>query len=234
VTTPPHLVKELAPGVWLWRAQHPEWHSTTERVGCYALETGGGLAIVDPLLPPGREKELLEWLRARGGANGPLVYVTIPYHVRSAVEVARALGAPIVGHPSLARRLAEPSRLLDATSGRELPLGLVARRIGNPRRSELPLHAPDRAALAFGDAVVGVEGGLRIWEGLETPTRRSWYTKRFLPTLAPFGDLGIEHVLVTHGQPVIGTGTGALREMLTAPPVSFVSAMLTGDAAAAS
>jgi hypothetical protein len=231
VTTRSHLPVELAPGIWLWRAQHPEWHSTTERVGCYALETGGGLAIVDPLLPPGRENDLLGWLRARRG-NEALVFVTIRYHVRSASEVAHALDAPIAGHPALVRRLNDPRRLLDATSGRELPLGLVARRIGNPRRSELPLHAPDLTALVFGDAVVGVEGGLRVWEALETPSRRAWYTKRFLPTLAPLAELGIEHVLVTHGQPVIGAGTRALREMLVAPPVSFVSAMLTGDAAA--
>jgi hypothetical protein len=227
-----HIPIELTPGIWLWRATHPEWHSTTERVGCYALETGGGLAIVDPLLPAGSEDALLDWLQERRGSKDAAVYVTIPYHVRSAADVAQTLDVPIVGHPALARRLPEPGRLIDATTEPKLPLGLAVRRIGNPRRYELPLHASDLAVLVFGDAVVGVAGGLRIWERAETPSRRAWYTKRFLPTLAPLAELGIEHVLVTHGQPVVGDGTRALREMLAEPPVVFVSAMLGGDAAA--
>ena len=222
----------LAAGIWLWRAPHPEWHPTTERVAWYALETGGGLALVDPLLPVGGEGALLDWLSARRGAAAAAVFVTIPYHVRSAEAVAGALDAPVVGHPALAHRLADPGRLVDATAAGELPLGIVALRIGNPRRHELPLLAPDLRALAFGDAVVGVEGGLRVWDELGTASRRRWYEHRFLPTLAPLAELDVEHVLVTHGRPVVGAGRAALRDLLTRPPVRFGAAMLEGDAAA--
>lgn len=232
MTTPrPGLPRALAAGIWLWRAAHPEWRRTTERVACYALETGGGLAVVDPLLPQDAGDGLLEWLRTRAADKPAAVYVTIPYHVRSAEKVAAALGAPVVGHPALARRLADPGRLVDATTA-GLPLGLRAQRIGNPVRQELPLHVPELRALAFGDAVVGVEGGLRVWDEPGTPAHRRWYAQRFLPTLAPLAELGVEHVLVTHGRPVVGDGARALHELLAEPPVSFAPAMLTGDAAA--
>ena len=54
-------------------------------------------------------------------------------------------------------------------------------------------------------------------------TRREWYEGRFLPTLRPLLDLDFEHVLVTHGPPVIGDGRERLRRGLDAPPWSMRS-----------
>jgi hypothetical protein len=95
---------------------------------------------------------------------------------------------------------------------------MTAHAIGRPRRGELPLHLPWASALAFGDAVVGVDGGLRVWEqGARDPR---WYRERLVPTLAPLTHLGAERVLVTHGLPVFSDGTDALRAALAAPPWS--------------
>jgi hypothetical protein len=45
----------------------------------------------------------------------------------------------------------------------------------------------------------------------DEPSRRAFYRERFAPTLGPLVDLEPEHVLVTHGAPVIGDGAAALR-----------------------
>ena len=45
----------------------------------------------------------------------------------------------------------------------------------------MPLWFPSHKALAFGDAVVGVEDGLRIWDTLDGKSS-DWYRERFLPT----------------------------------------------------
>jgi glyoxylase-like metal-dependent hydrolase (beta-lactamase superfamily II) len=100
-----------------------------------------------------------------------------------------------------------------------LPLGLSVHRIGNPRRYEQPVLLPERRALAFGDAVVGADGGLRVWvqQELDARTQR-WYHERLVPSLEPLLELDFDRVLVTHGDPVLSDGRAALAAALAAPP----------------
>jgi glyoxylase-like metal-dependent hydrolase (beta-lactamase superfamily II) len=224
----PDFVQELAPGILMWRARHPDWHSTSELVASYALVDGDDVALVDPLVDD--EGAVLAWLESFVGRGRCAIYVTIPYHVRSSVELARAFDAPVVGERRVERRLERGVRFNDATSVDELPLGLSMLTIGNPRRAEMPVHSPTHRALVVGDLAVGIDGGLRLWDELGSDTRRAWWRDRFLPSLAPLLDADVEHVLVTHGTPVIGTGSAALREMVDAPPVELRVSMLDAEA----
>ena len=45
-----------------------------------------------------------------------------------------------------------------------------------------------------------------------------FYRERFNPTLEPLLELGADNVLVTHGQPIMGGGTEALKKALKAKP----------------
>ena len=92
--------------------------------------------------------------------------------------------------------------------------------IGRPRRSEHPVYVPSLRAAVFGDAVVGAEGGLRFWNQ-SSGTGAAWYRDVFAPTLAPLAERPVEHVLVTHGPPVVGDGQRALALCLAAPPVQM-------------
>jgi hypothetical protein len=56
---------------------------------------------------------------------------------------------------------------------------------------------------------------------VRTTKRRTWYESRFLPTLRPLLELEPEHVLVTHGDPVVGTGTRALASALERDPIEY-------------
>lgn len=210
--------EEVAPGVWRWAARHPDWHPATEfgrEVGSYAKHTGEGTVIVDPLLEPGGEARL------DGVVQGLVtVLITIPYHARSAALVCERHGGEILGHAACAKRLPPGAPFRAVAPGDELPHGLEAFAIGSPPRQELPFLIPGPApALAFGDAVVGVDGGLRVWiQRPLTEKREAWYRRRLVPTLAPLLDAGAEQVLVTHGAPVLRDGTAALRAALDAPP----------------
>ena len=79
---------------------------------------------------------------------------------------------------------------------------------------------PSLRAAVFGDAVVGAQGGLRFWNQ-SSGTGEQWYRDVFAPTLAPLGERPVEHVLVTHGPPVIGDGQVQLALCLAAPPVQM-------------
>jgi hypothetical protein len=98
----------------------------------------------------------------------------------------------------------------------KLAAAVLAFPIGNPRRYETPLWFPDHRALAFGDALVGYEGSLRVWQ--QGPFSKQWYREKFLPTLAPLLTLDVERVLATHGPPVTHGGREALRAAVAAPP----------------
>lgn len=214
-------IESLGEGLWRWTARHPEWHPSTEfgaEVACWALSHEGGTVLVDPLTPEDDDELYAELDALVEGAN--TIVVTIPYHVRSAEPLAERYGATVHGHADVARRFASDDVRFEAIEpGEPFAGGLSGHRVGSPPRKELPLYVPDRRALAFGDAIVGVDGELRVW--LQRPitgSREEWYRDRLLPTLEPLLELDVEQVLTTHGAPVLSGGGAALRDALAAPP----------------
>jgi hypothetical protein len=215
--------RELAPGLWHWTARHPEWHPGDfgREVASYLVAAGADTLLIDPLLP--HEPEPVLTMIDRVAGDRLSVLVTIPYHVRSAEAVRERRGGrgetAIWGHPAVAERLADASAFATIEPGAPLPGGATAHRIGRPRRYEMPIHLPSHRALAFGDAVVAVDGELRLWSQEQVDERRArWYAERFAPTLRPLLELDPERILVTHGEPVLADGAAALAAALDAPP----------------
>ena len=206
----------LADGLRRWTIRHPEWHPRTEfgaEVACWALRReDGGTLLIDPLVDDeGNLDGLIE--------GAVTIIVTLPYHVRSAAGLARRHGATVYGHRDVKRRLPDDVSFEAIEPGAAFAGGLVGTKIGSPPRKELPVFVPDASALALGDAIVGAEGGLRVWvQQPMNPKRERWYRERLIPSLEPLLELGAERVLTTHGPPVMEGGADALREALSAPP----------------
>lgn len=223
--------KEILPGLWRWTAQHPEWRPHREfggEVASFALELDDSLVLVDPLIPGTQQQDREQVLdvvdRLAAGRPSVAVMITIPYHVRSAELLHDRYGADTVsvwGHPAVARRLGERVKLAEVAPGAELFGRISAHPIGRPRRYEMPLLVPSHRALAFGDAVVGVEGGLRVWQDVQAGRSELWYRERFLPSLEPLLELDFDRVLVTHGEPVLEDGPVELRRALSSDPCDY-------------
>jgi hypothetical protein len=221
-----HLT-EIAPGIHRWSARHPEWRPKNvwgEDVASFALVTDGVLSLVDPLLPPAgadereRVEEDLDELVER--ARRVEILITIPYHARSSVDLVQRYGrlpVEVWGHPGVERRLSAPVRLNAIEPGGQAGAVAHAQTIGSPVRQETPLFFPDHRALAFGDAVIGIEGRLRVWQSVNRDQER-WYRERFVPSLRPLLDLDVERVLVTHGPPILEGGRRKLADALEAGP----------------
>jgi hypothetical protein len=214
---------ELAPGLWRWTSRHPEWHPGHfgREVASYAARAGGDTLLIDPLLLGGAEE--VHALIDRELGDRLSILVTIPYHVRSAEALwsrhRDRIETTIWGHPAVVKRLDDPGGFRPIEPGTRLPGGATAHRIGRPRRFEMPIHLSPHRALAFGDAVVAVDGELRLWSQEPVDERRArWYAERFAPTLAPLLELDPERILVTHGEPILGRGAAALAAALEAPP----------------
>lgn len=214
------LPDEIAAGLWRWTPRHPEWHPGEfgRQVAAFALRADDGSLLVDPLLPQDDPAPVLEALDAIV-AGRVAILVTIPYRTRSAEPLAARYKATIHGHPATAKRLADKSAFRPAAPGDALPGGAEAFAVGRPRRSEQPLWLPSHRAVAFGDAVVGVNGGLRVWAQTAVDDRvRRFYRERFNTTLKPLVELDPERVLVGHGEPVPSEGRASLAAALAADP----------------
>jgi hypothetical protein len=211
-------MEQIADGIWRWTARHPEWHPGEwgAEVASYALLGGGRTVLIDPLAPEG-DGGFWPWLD--GVVAGPvIVLITIGYHVRSTDAVcARYPGAEVWGPRTAGGRLSDRSAFHEL-SPEATPPGVRPHLIGRPRRTELPVLVESHAALAFGDAVVGTDEGLRMWCNEPLNERRlAFYAERFAPTVVPILDEPFDHVLVTHGPAVVGGGRAALRACLDAP-----------------
>jgi hypothetical protein len=216
-------MQEIADGLWRWTARHPEWHPGEfgAQVASFALQDGDAMLLIDPLLPEGEHDAavVLAALDALARAQVAIL-ISIPYHVRSAETLADRYEATIHGHPAAAKRLHSQQRFQAiGASGDSLPAGVRAFTIGKPKRFEMPLWLPSHSALVFGDAVVEVDGELRVWaQSAVDAGRRRFHHERFNPTLAPLVELGAERVLVTHGEPVLADGSAELARALEREP----------------
>ncbi|MDA0184430.1 hypothetical protein OJ997_29265 [Solirubrobacter phytolaccae] len=205
------MIEAVAPGIHRWELRHPEWHPGEfgSKVGAYLVHEGSDTVLIDPLLDDEVTKALDPLIQGE-----VVIAITIPYHVRSCVEALERWGGTLVGHPDIAKRLPDGTPV---HGDEDLPLGLTMHKLS--RGKERPLELPRTKALAFGDRIVGVDGGLRYWMSDPiTDKRRQWFRRTGAPALAHLLDVDFERALVTHGAPVIEQAKSALRDALDGDP----------------
>ena len=189
-----HELRDVAPGLWIWRREHPDWSPDADwepLVTSTCVESAGQVAVLDALAPPEDATDVWERLDARPPT---LAVVLKPDHVRDVDLFVRRYGARPFG-PALFWPHDVPETELEAIEpGSELPGRLVALYDGRGR-NETPLWLPEQRALVFADALTAPGGELRVWA---TP----WHEERALPALRALLELPFELVVVAHGEPV--------------------------------
>jgi len=185
-------VSELAPGLWRWTAPHPDWKEGDDwehEVGCVYYEAPGATVLIDPLLPPERDRffEALDRDVERRGLP-VAVLLTVPWHERSADELLEHYAATD-----------------DAPAGIE-PFAVA-------EVDETLWWLPEHAALVAGDVLLGGAGGIEVCPDSWLDGRSSHTSIR--AALTPLLELPIERILVSHGEPVLGSGREALERALS-------------------
>jgi len=216
---PPNVeVIDLAPGLWIWRLDHPAWRPDVDWqkvVTSVVVDAGKERWVVDPLLPPDDTTQVWDRFAQRPPSA---VAVIIPDHLRETVSdrkvwsidaladryAARAFGPakwdPDQGPPKTPVTTLRPDQ--------QLPGGL--RTFRSPRgNEETPLWLPEQRTFVFGDTLTERDGVLRVWM---SPT----HEERAIPDLRAMLDLGVERVIISHGEPV--HSRAELEQALARPP----------------
>jgi glyoxylase-like metal-dependent hydrolase (beta-lactamase superfamily II) len=203
-------VRDVAPGIWLWRLDYEDWKpglGWERRVASTCVDSSGERILLDPLAPPEDAREIWERLDERP----PTVVVVLkPDHVRDTDLFVRRYGARAFGPYLFWRQNIPETELEGIEPGSELPGGLVAQYDGRGR-NETPMWLPEQRALVFADGMTAPGGELRVWA---TP----WHEERTLPALRKLLALPFEHVIVSHGEPV--HGRAEYERALERPPWS--------------
>jgi glyoxylase-like metal-dependent hydrolase (beta-lactamase superfamily II) len=199
---------DVAPGLWLWRMPHPGWEAGAGWEGpvtSVCAESGGQVALLDPLAPPAAAADV--W--ARLDARPPTTIVVLkPDHVRDVDRFAARYGARAFGPAVFFPGGVPQTALQPIEPGSALPGGLVALYDGRGR-NETPLWLPEQRTIVFADALTAPGGELRVWA---TP----WHKERALPALRTLLELPFERVIVSHGDPV--HDRAAFQRALRLPP----------------
>lgn len=199
-------MNEIAPGLWHWTAPHP--HIGIDVSSHYLAAER---VLLDPLLPA----EGLEWFEEHGRPEH--VLMTNRHHDRDAWRFREAFGCTVHCVRNGLHEVAErgPAEAFD--SGDELPGGIVAYEVGAICPDETALHVPRHRALACADGVVRwpADGALTFVpdQFMDAPEQ----TKKGLrEAYRGLLELDFEHLLLAHGDPVVGTGKEALRRFVDA------------------
>ena len=201
-------MQELRPGLWTWTAAHPDWKEDEggpegwgPEVRSYAYDSGGCLALIDPLEPPSLVEGLVE-------SQDVAVLLTMYMHKRSAAQCVERFGASVYAPNERLERIPFAAHGYDV--GDELPGGVVAQAGGYP--FEMVLWIPAHGAIVAADVLIGGESGLRVHPDAWLAPGHTHEGVR--EALRPLLELPIELILLTHGDPVLEDGREALRAAL--------------------
>lgn len=201
---------EIAPGIFHWSALHPNIKTD---VHSYAL-AGSGI-LLDPMLPPDGRLDALARFEPKQ------IVLTNRHHVRDSAAIAEHFAIPVrVSEPGVA----DASNHVQVTPfawGEELAPGVTALEVDAicPDESAIHITGPS-AALACADGVIRMGGpggtGSGGAEGLgfvpdfligddPEPVKQA-LRERYRELLK----LPFDHLLLAHGEPVVGSGHEAL------------------------
>ena len=201
-------LREIRPGLRYWTAPNPHWSGALEwpeDVACVYYEAADALALIDPLLPRGDEESFLIALdREVERLDRPVaVLLTAPWHTRTAASIADRYGTTVWAHPAAAARLP-----FEARSG-PLPDGIETFSPEGVSEGEVAFYIRPHQALVVAEFFMGVGSGLRVCPSPALKDRA-----QFEASLHSLLAWPIDHVLVSHGDPVIGDGDRRIDDAL--------------------
>jgi len=203
-------VQEILPGIFHWTTPHPRIRID---VSSYWLDEDG--VLIDPLVPAEAAAGGLEWFAARP-TPPTAVLLSNRHHYRDAGRFAEMFGCSVHCNGAGLHEFTHGEVVEGFDPGDRLPGGVVAHEVGGLCPDESALFLPEKRAIAVADGVVRMDAGTIGFVPdvlMDDPPG----TKQAL--LAAYARLleGLEfdHVLLAHGDPLVGDGVALLAELVS-------------------
>jgi hypothetical protein len=199
-------MQEIAPGIHHWTARHPNIHI---RVSSYYVEPAG--LLINPMEP----EDGLNFFRGLD-PQPQQIALTNRHHYRQSDRFQAAFGCPVLCPKPGLHEFEGGPEVGAFEFGEELAPGVMAIEIGGISPDESALHIEHgEGAIAFADGLVRPPGGAPLGfvpdALMDDPAR----TKRALvDAYRGLLERDFEHLLLAHGEPIVGGGPAALREFL--------------------
>jgi hypothetical protein len=201
-------MREIAPGLWHWTAQHEHIRSD---VSSYYLERER--VLIDAMIPA----EGLQWLEDHGPPEH--VLMSNRHHDRAAWRLQEHFGCSVYcvrnGLPEVRGR----GRVQAFDFGQELPGGIRAHEVDAICPDETALHIPAHAALACADGVVRWGGSDELAfvpdHFMDDPEQTK---RRLRDAYRGLLELQFDRLLLAHGEPVTSGAAVALRTFVAERP----------------
>jgi hypothetical protein len=192
---------EIAPGLWFWPTVHPV-HGI--RISSYYCEDTG--VLVDPRVPA----EGLDWFRPRRAPS--VAMLTNRHHYRDCGIFAEEFGTRVLCNRLGAMEFTDGQTVEFFDAGDDLPGDVRSLEVGAICPDETALHLRGHRAMAVADGVVrfphdGPLGFVPDTFMFDPPRTRAGLAAAYLR----IAEIDFDHLLLAHGDPVIGTGRAELR-----------------------
>jgi hypothetical protein len=198
-------VGEVAPGILHWTARHPR---IAKDVSSYCLTEAR--VLIDPMAPA----EGVGWFGEQGIAPSE-IWLTNRHHYRSSAEFVGLYDCGVRCHRAGLHEFTHGEPVTTFEFGDELADGAVAHEVDAICPEETAIHVPRVLALALADGVVRDDEGTvdfvpdQLIGDDPEPVKAGLLTafERLL-------ELDFEHLLLAHGEPVIGDGRIVLEDFV--------------------
>jgi hypothetical protein len=202
-------MREIAPGIWHWTAFHP---GIKQEVSSYWVEPAA--AALDPMEP----EEGLGWWDGRSPPER--VLLTNRHHYRAADELVERFGCTVhCSEPGL-HEFSNGRDVKGFAWGDEVAPGITAHEVDAICPDESALHiATKEEALAIADGAirVGGDGALTFVPDFLMGDDPEGVKAGLVDAYRRLLDLRFEHLLLAHGNPIVGEGREALAAFVESP-----------------
>jgi hypothetical protein len=195
-------MEEIVPGLWHWTARHDH---IEKQVSSYYLARER--VLIDPLRPPPR-------LFEEHGAPEHIL-LTNRHHDRDAWLLHESFGCTVHCAANGVYELEGRGPVVPFAFGDELPGSVVAHEVDAICPDETALHLPAHRALACADGIVRWRGDDELAFVPDALMDDPEKTKAGLrDAYRGLLELDFDHLLLAHGEPIVGGGKDALRAFL--------------------
>jgi hypothetical protein len=207
-------LREIVPGIFHWTGKHPRTH-----VHGSSYWLAGPGVLIDPLVPG---EEGLDWFAGDAAGGEPqAIVLSNRHHFRDSDRFRDRFGCEVHVPRSGLHEFGPERQPVEAYDpGDELPGGLLVHEVGAICPDDMALAQAEGRAIWFADGLVrgGPQHGGRLGFVSDSLMDEPQQTKAGL--LASFrrilDEAQFDHVLLAHGDPVIGDGRAQLEELVAA------------------